>query len=198
MTRESHRPATKTARQARITALLTAQSVRSQGELAALLAADGVQVNQATLSRDLVELGAVRIRGRDGALVYAVPGEGGGRAPQTGLTQEILDARLARLCAELLVTAEASANLVILRTPPGAANFLALAIDHSVMPSVLGSIAGDDTVMLVTRDPNGGAEVAERFLNYARDPLGAGDPHPVPSNPLPDAVSGDSPKEHTQ
>ena len=197
MTRESHRPATKTARQAQITALLTAQSVRSQAELAALLAADGLQVTQATLSRDLVELGAVRIRGREGALVYAVPGEGGGRAPQTGLTQEILDARLGRLCAELLVTAEASANLVILRTPPGAANFLALAIDHSILPSVLGSIAGDDTVMLVTRDPNGGAEVAERFLNFARDPLSAGEPLLVPSPTPPDPGSGTTPKEHT-
>ena len=73
-------PATKTARQARITAILTGESVRSQAELAALLADDGVQVTQATLSRDLVELGAVRVRGKDGVLVYAVPGEGGERA----------------------------------------------------------------------------------------------------------------------
>ncbi len=135
-------PATKTARQARITAILTGESVRSQAELAALLADDGVQVTQATLSRDLVELGAVRVRGKDGVLVYAVPGEGGERAAKSGVTQEILDARLARLCGELLVTAEASANIVVLRTPPGAANFLALAIDHSVMPSILGTIAG--------------------------------------------------------
>ena len=70
-------PATKTARQARITAILTGESVRSQAELAALLADDGVQVTQATLSRDLVELGAVRVRGKEGVLVYAVPGEGG-------------------------------------------------------------------------------------------------------------------------
>ena len=82
---------------------------------------------------------------------------------------EILDARLARLCAELLVTAEASANIVVLRTPPGAANFLALAIDHSVMPSILGTIAGDDTVLLVTRDPLGGADVAARFLQLAEE-----------------------------
>ncbi|NKX49909.1 arginine repressor [Arthrobacter deserti] len=162
-------PTTKTARQARITAILTGQSVRSQAELAALLAADGVQVTQATLSRDLVELGAVRVRGVDGALVYAIPSEGGERSPQSGVTQEILDARLAKLCADLLVTAEASGNLVVLRTPPGAASFLALAIDHSVMPSVLGTIAGDDTVLLVTRDPQGGTEVASRFLQFAGD-----------------------------
>ena len=142
--------------------------MRSQAELAALLADDGVQVTQATLSRDLVELGAVRVRGKDGVLVYAVPGEGGDRDAKSGVTQEILDARLARLCGELLVTAEASANIVVLRTPPGAANFLALAIDHSVMPSVLGTIAGDDTVLLVARDPMGGAEVAARFLRMRR------------------------------
>ncbi|MCC9206233.1 arginine repressor [Arthrobacter sp. zg-Y769] len=160
-------PATKTARQARIRTLLTGLSIRSQAELAALLADDGVQVTQATLSRDLVELGAVRMRGKDGALVYAVPSEGGERAPKSGVTQEVLDARLARLCGELLVTAEASANIVVLRTPPGAANFLALAIDHSVLPSVLGTIAGDDTVMMVTRDPEGGPDLAARFLRIA-------------------------------
>ncbi|WP_026550251.1 arginine repressor [Arthrobacter sp. Br18] len=167
--RDTVHPATKTARHAQITALLTSQSVRSQAELAALLGANGVLVTQATLSRDLVELGAVRVRGKEGTLVYAVPAEGGDRAPQSGITQEILDARLARLCGELLVTAEGSGNLVILRTPPGAANFLALAIDHSVMPSVLGSIAGDDTVLLVTRDAAGGAGVAERFLGLAQE-----------------------------
>ncbi len=162
-------PATKTARQARITAILTGQSVRSQAELAALLADDGVQVTQATLSRDLVELGAVRVRGKEGVLVYAVPGEGGERAAKSGVSQEILDARLARLCSELLVTAEASANIVVLRTPPGAANFLALAIDHSVMPSILGTIAGDDTVLLVSRDPLGGPDLAARFLQLAEE-----------------------------
>ncbi|WP_372699932.1 arginine repressor [Arthrobacter sp. JSM 101049] len=160
-------PTTKIARQARIKAILGAGSVRSQAELASLLAADGVQVTQATLSRDLVELGAIRVRGTEGGLVYALRSEGGDRAPQTGITQEVLDARLAKLSADLIVTAEASANIVILRTPPGAANFLALSIDHSVMPDVLGTIAGDDTVMLITRDPDGGADVAARFLELA-------------------------------
>ncbi|GHG56560.1 arginine repressor [Sinomonas cellulolyticus] len=160
-------PQTKAARQARIRALLAGQPVRSQAELASLLADDGVQVTQATLSRDLVEIGAVRVRGTEGSLVYAVRGEGGDRSPRMGMDQEVLDARLAKLCAELLVTAEASANMVVLRTPPGAANFLALAIDHSVIPSVLGTIAGDDTIMLVTRDPDGGDAVAARFLELA-------------------------------
>ena len=69
----------------------------------------------------------------------------------------MLAARLARLCAELLVTAEASGNLVVLRTPPGAAQFLASAIDHSILPAILGTIAGDDTVLVIAREGETGA-----------------------------------------
>lgn len=159
--------ATKTARHRQIVEILRRTPVRSQGELAELLAAAGVVVTQATLSRDLVELGAVKVRHSESGLVYAVPGEGGDRTPLAGVDQEVLDARLARLCEELLVTAEASANLVVLRTPPGAAQFLASAIDQSVIVSVLGTIAGDDTVLVVTRDPAGGDDVAARFLALA-------------------------------
>ena len=159
---------TKAARHALIISLLQRGTVHSQGELAALLADEGVTVTQATLSRDLVELRAVRIRTPTGALVYAVPGEGGDRTP-TRTDTEQLAARLARLCAELLVAAEASGNLVVLRTPPGAAQFLASAIDHSVLPTVLGTIAGDDTVLVISRDPQGGDAVAARFLALASE-----------------------------
>jgi transcriptional regulator of arginine metabolism len=163
-------PATKAARHRQVVDLLRRYPVRSQVELAELLAAEGVAVTQATLSRDLVELGAVKVRHSDGALVYAVHGEGGDRTPQAGVEQELLDARLARLCEELLVTAEASGNLVVLRTPPGAAQFLALAVDHSVLPTVLGTVAGDDTVLVITRDLDGGADVAAKFLALAAGP----------------------------
>ena len=166
-------PATKIARQARVQALLYSRAVRSQAELATLLADDGLVVGQATLSRDLVELRAVRVRGAEGALIYALPREGGERGVHSASSQEQLDTRLIRLCGELLVTAEASANIAVLRTPPGAANFLALAIDHSVMPSILGTIAGDDTVMVISREPLGGSEVAARFLQFAAE-SGAG------------------------
>jgi transcriptional regulator of arginine metabolism len=157
---------TKAARQRTIVDLVRRNEVRSQTELADLLAVQGFAVTQATLSRDLVELGALKVRAASG-LVYAVPGEGGDRSPVAGIGREHLDARLARLCEELLVTAEASANLVVLRTPPGGAQFLASAIDASVVPGVLGTIAGDDTVLLVTREPDGGRVVAERFLALA-------------------------------
>ncbi len=158
---------TKTARHRQIVDIIWREPIRSQVELVDRLAHTGVSVTQATLSRDLVELGAVKVRHHDGGLVYAVPGEGGDRTPLAGVQQEVLDARLARLCEELLVTAEASANLVVLRTPPGAAQFLASAIDSSVVPTLLGTIAGDDTVLVVTRHPEGGPVVADRFLALA-------------------------------
>ncbi|MCT1723604.1 MULTISPECIES: arginine repressor [Kocuria] len=161
-------PTTKTARQARILELVTGGDVHSQAELAELLAADGIQVTQATLSRDLVELEAVRVRSASGGMVYAVPQAGVDRSPTSGVTRESTDAKLAALCRELLVTAEGSANLVILRTPPGAAQYFASAIDHSLLPEVLGTIAGDDTIMVVSRDPQGGEQLARKFLDLAR------------------------------
>jgi transcriptional regulator of arginine metabolism len=162
-------PHTKAARQALVTSLLTRGTVHSQQQLAELLTAEGVTVTQATLSRDLVELRAVKIRTPSGALAYAVPAEGGLRPAAAGPDEEMLAARLARLCAELLVTAEASGNLVVLRTPPGAAQFLASAIDHSVLPAVLGTIAGDDTVLVIAREGETGAALAARFLALATD-----------------------------
>lgn len=167
-------PPTKAARRQRIVALVTRGHVHSQPELARLLAADGLVVTQATLSRDLDELGAVRIRDAAGSLVYAVPGEGGDRTPRTAPGAAVQDARLARLCAELMVSADSSANLVVLRTPPGAAQFFASALDHAELEGVLGTIAGDDTVMLISRDPTGGADLARHLLSLAsasRDPL---------------------------
>ena len=160
-------PMTKSARQHTIIELLARNPVRSQGDLAELLADAGVSVTQATLSRDLVELDAVKVRDASGALVYAVPAEGGDRTPRAAVETPAAEHRLARLCTELLVSAEASANLVVLRTPPGAAGFLASAIDKAELASVLGTIAGDDTVLVISREPTGGDAVAERFINLS-------------------------------
>ncbi|MEV5330151.1 arginine repressor [Nonomuraea fastidiosa] len=161
-------PMTKAARQAKITELLQRKAVRSQPELAKLLAESGVEVTQATLSRDLDELGALKLRADDGSLVYALPGEGGGRIPLTRTgTGETPAARLRRIAEELLVEAEASANLVIVRTPPGAAQFLASAIDHADWESILGTVAGDDTILVISRDPTGGQAVADALLKIA-------------------------------
>lgn len=160
-------PQTKGARHQRIIDLVTHYEIRSQGELGQRLADHGVRVTQATLSRDLVELDAVKIRTASGALVYAVPAEGGDRTPSVPRETAAAGQRLARLCQELLVSAEATANLVVLRTPPGAAQFLASAFDKAELPDVLGTIAGDDTVVVISRDPDGGQALAQRFLELA-------------------------------
>ncbi len=142
-------------RQARIVTILSTAAVRSQSELAARLAADGIEVTQATLSRDLEELGAVKLRGADGGVGVVVPEDGSpvrGVAGGTG--------RLSRLLGELLVSTDASANLAVLRTPPGGAHYLASAIDRAALPYVVGTIAGDDTVFVAAREPMTGAELA--------------------------------------
>jgi transcriptional regulator of arginine metabolism len=158
---------TRRARHQRIADLLNKHKVRSQTGLAELLAEDGFSVTQATLSRDLDELGAVRIRDRDGMLVYALRSEGGDGAPQIAREASVLEARLKRLLGELLVTAEGSANLVVLRTPPGAAQFLASAIDRAGLADIAGTIAGDDTILVVARDGLTGAEVGRTLAGYA-------------------------------
>jgi transcriptional regulator of arginine metabolism len=160
-------PDTKTARQQLIVDLLTRHAVRSQGDLVELLEQQGVNATPSTVSRDLVELDAVRVRHEGTGLVYAVPSEGGDRTPRPATGSSAAQSRLAKLVREVLVTAEASANLVILRTPPGAAQYLASAIDHSSPDDVIGTIAGDDTVLMICRDPAGGAAVARRFTDLA-------------------------------
>jgi transcriptional regulator of arginine metabolism len=165
------RPTTKSSRHQLIVDLLGGHQVRSQPELLDLLAEQGMQVTQATLSRDLVELDAVRVRSSTGALVYAVPAEGGDRRPAAPGETAASGHRLGRLLGELLVSADASANLVVLRTPPGAAQFLASALDKVEYPEVLGTIAGDDTVLLIGRDPAGGDALARRLLALAQQPV---------------------------
>ena len=169
---------TKAARQQVIVDVLEQRAVRSQVELAELLADRGVHATQATLSRDLVELDAVKVRDTSGALVYAVPAEGGDRRPVAPGATAAAGHRLARLCGELLVSADASANLVVLRTPPGAAQFLASAFDKAELPDVLGTIAGDDTVLVIARESHGGDELARRFVALANAHTDPKDPTP--------------------
>ena len=160
----------RAARQQRIVEILASTPVRSQTELLDHLATDGIEVTQATLSRDLVDVGAERVRvGKN--LVYAVPGEGGDRTVRAAPDGEERATRLQARCHELLVSAEHSANLIILRTPPGAANFLASALDHAGLEGVLVTIAGDDTIMVVTAGAERSAEVVSRLLSYTRRDL---------------------------
>ena len=186
-------PVTKAARQAQIMAILAdpGRPVRSQDDLADRLDGKGLRVTQATLSRDLDEIGAVRLRDRSGVLRYALPGtagvpagpgsgppaaEGGVPAADAGDPAELgglsglppgIVPRLARTASELLLSAEASANLIVLRTPPGAAQLLASTIDLAGWRAVLGTVGGDDTVLVISRDPAGGEAVAQTLRQLA-------------------------------
>jgi transcriptional regulator of arginine metabolism len=201
-------PATKAARHAKIAGILGRhdEPVRSQEDLADKLAEVGIRVTQATLSRDLVELRAVRLRGPDGGLVYALPPDPaeppaggadddaafrqaaaalGGLAGFTAGSASAAAAALAKTAADLLVSAEASGNLVVLRTPPGAAQLMASMIDRTAMHAVLGTVAGDDTVLVVARDPAGGDALAGLLLRLAerrptRTALSQGNEHAEP------------------
>ena len=140
---------TRVARQARIVELIRDRAVHSQTELLALLEADGIAATQATLSRDLDELGALKVRGS-----YVIPDDG---SPVRGV--EGGTARLSRLLGELLTGADSSGNLAVLRTPPGGAHYLASALDRAALHDVVGTIAGDDTLLVVAREPLTGAEL---------------------------------------
>jgi transcriptional regulator of arginine metabolism len=156
----------RAARHDRIVAVLAERTVHSQAELAAALEASGFYVTQATLSRDLDELGAVKLRTADGGVpVYVVPEDG---SPLTArMPDDDPPARLSRLLSELMVSAEASGNIAVLRTPPGASNFLASALDRARLPEILGTVAGDDTIFLVARDPDGGNALVRHLLALA-------------------------------
>lgn len=151
-------PKTMAARRARILELIEHQTITSQEQLREHLSAEGFTVTQATVSRDLDDVGAIKVTGADGVVRYALD----------PASPDVVEARLARVLPEVLTSAEGSANIAVLRTPPGAAQYLASAIDHAAIPEVLGTVAGDDTVFIVTRSPTGGAAIARMFLELAQ------------------------------
>lgn len=161
-------PATKAARHARIVQILGAQSIHSQAELAKALAEDGLYVTQATLSRDLIELRAEKTRDAEGGLIYSVAQEGVDAA-RTARETEASVARLARLCAEMLISAESSGSFCVLRTPPGAAQYFGSVIDTTGVKGVMGTIAGDDTVLVIAREGVAGKDLATRFISLASE-----------------------------
>lgn len=155
---------TKTSRHDTICSVIRRMSMHSQAELLAELERHGMSVTQATLSRDLVEIGAIKVRGTDGA-VYAVPSADGQNRLEHG---EPGDTRLPRVLAELLVSAQASAHMAVLRTPPGAAQYVASVIDRSALPEILGTIAGDDTILLIAAEDTRGTDLVARIHDLAK------------------------------
>lgn len=157
----SARLATKVARQQRIAQILESFDIESQQELRQLLSGLGLDVTQATLSRDLDDLGAVKVADAGDRLVYRVPTDGARPVPGDPPLPSNARARLERVLGDLLGTVDHSGNIVVLRTPPGAAQYLASVLDHSALPEIIGTVAGDDTVLVVARAPDGGAGVAK-------------------------------------
>jgi transcriptional regulator of arginine metabolism len=150
----------KTQRQHRIAKLLEQHPVTSQGQLVELLAAhDGVDATQATVSRDLDEMGAVKVRLPGGDTVYAIPEHAKDRpAPED---------HLRRVFGDWVVEVASSGNLVVLRTPPGSAHVVASALDRAGHPDIIGTVAGDDTLICVCSERSGGASVARRLAELA-------------------------------
>jgi len=151
------------ARQARVKQLIESGAIGSQAELMARLATDGITVSQGTLSRDLLDIGAVRVRGADGSLIYAP------RGGPVVTSAQASSVRLARLCAEAVVSVDHSGNIAVLKTPPGGAQYLASAIDQADLPQVIGTIAGDDTVLMVARETTGGQSLADWFRQASQE-----------------------------
>ena len=149
----------KTQRQHKIAQLLEKHAVTSQGQLVDLLAGEHVVATQATVSRDLEEMGAVKVRVPGGETVYAIP-----ELP----TQQVApEDHLRRVMGDWVVEVAHSLNLVILRTPPGSAHVVASAIDRAGLPDVVGTVAGDDTLMVVAAERVGGAKMAKKLSGLA-------------------------------
>jgi transcriptional regulator of arginine metabolism len=149
----------KPQRQHRIVRLLEQHAVTSQGQLVSLLAADGVVATQATVSRDLEDLGAIKVRVPGGETVYAIP--------ELPVEQRAPDDHLRRVFHDWVVEVAHSANLVVLRTPPGSAHVVASALDRSGHADVLGTVAGDDTIIVVVRDGVSGDAVSGALRELA-------------------------------
>lgn len=143
-------------RQGAIIRLVQERSLSTQVELAEALRGAGYEAVQTTVSRDIAQLGLVKVRAEGGRLVYALPG-----ASDLSRLEELTTA-----LRRSVVTLTATGNLVVLRTPPGTANALARALDDAVLPDVAGTVAGDDTIFVAAREGVRGDELADQFRHH--------------------------------
>ncbi|WP_342319675.1 arginine repressor [Corynebacterium mayonis] len=153
-------PLSRTARQARILEVLESTRVSSQVQLSKLLHAEGIEITQATLSRDLDELGARKVRPADGGRAfYTVKSDAAFEKAQSAPRE-----KLRRMLDELVVSTNYSGSIAVLRTPPGAAQYLASYVDRVGLDQVAGCIAGDDTIFVLACDPLNGRELCELLV----------------------------------
>ena len=149
----------KVQRQQTIGRLIAKHEVTNQPQLVELLAGEGISATQATVSRDLDDLGAVKVRVPGGETVYAIPEYEPERiAPHD---------HLRRVLSEWVVEISKSGNLVVMRTPPGCAHVVGSALDRSGLPGLLGTVAGDDTLLIVASERTGGAKMAATLSGLA-------------------------------
>jgi transcriptional regulator of arginine metabolism len=150
---------TKHQRHHRITQLLETQVVSSQSQLAELLGAEGMVVTTATVSRDLQELGVITVRIPGGDKAFALP-----ELP----TQQVAPVdHLRRVLGEWAVEIAISGSFCVVRTPPGCAHVVASALDRSVIEGVVGTVAGDDTILVAVDDEVGAQAVAQQLAEYS-------------------------------
>jgi transcriptional regulator of arginine metabolism len=149
----------KARRQHRITSLLEEQSVTNQVQLVDLLESEDIVATQATVSRDLDELGAIKVRVPGGETVYAIP-----EHPVDRIAPE---EHLRRVMGDWVADVASSGNIVMLRTPPGSAHVVASALDRAGIGDILGTVAGDDTLLVVAAESISGTELADRLRDLA-------------------------------
>jgi transcriptional regulator of arginine metabolism len=147
-----------TARRAKAISLIKAGLIHSQSDLVKQLKKAGFPVTQATASRDLEEIGAVRGRNSSGDSVYRISD-----------SDDESISRAMPVPSDLIISVESSGNLSVVRTPPGGAQLLASSLDHSGISEIIGTIAGDDTVLVVSRKATGGAQLARELLAYGQN-----------------------------
>ncbi|HEX9964352.1 MAG TPA: arginine repressor [Allosphingosinicella sp.] len=147
-------------RQKAIADLIRAEPLASQEEVTARLGAIGYSVTQATVSRDLDQMGAVKVK-RGGSLSYALPDQIG--------ANDWAAQRLQRILAEWMLSVEAAGNLLVIKTPPGSAHLVGLALDQARLEEVAGTICGDDTLFVAVRDGIEARFLASRFRKLSKE-----------------------------
>ncbi|HMC91836.1 MAG TPA: arginine repressor [Allosphingosinicella sp.] len=147
-------------RQRIIADLLRQEPITSQEEVTARLAAAGLEVTQATVSRDLDQLGAVKVK-KGGSIRYVLPGEIG--------DSDWAAARLGRIFSEWVLTVETAGHMLVLKTPPGSAHIVGVALDQAKLPEVAGTISGDDTLFVALKDEIVPGVIANRFRKLTQD-----------------------------
>lgn len=161
------RPASRAARLSAIEQALANHIITSQSQLSQILADEGIEVTQATLSRDLDEMHATKTRLQDGSTAYVVADQPQPQIQLASLSTAKVEQQMSRVLSGLVTSVAAARNLMVVHTPSGAAQYVASVLDKQPMEDVLGTIAGDDTVMVVCVDDESATQRTQWLLEIA-------------------------------